>query len=412
MITSKILNKKGNHFFTKDTETKPDDLLKLIRKSHKSINQYKELIQSIHFIQTQINKTKKILSQLSSYGKKSDKNINKEIEKYLGKTNGKLLRYKKSLLNELNDNKEKMKINLLILGKNTQQQAHVLDSLKNKNFILENKLKEKDSIIQRVSEILFEAQLGYNNGEIIKDLEPEYFGKEEKIEEVIENELFINQEKNNGLLLYKSMKFNKIKNKTFRLSEKKTELLDAINEYHHPKDKFKNIKKEKISLGHNTYKNNSALSNDIMIPTNITSEDSMFSMNDSLCFDTEDQIDIEFPENDFSSYFLSQKSFGFNVVKKHIKIPPLNIELIKNKIREEDSSSEEKSLSREFENDIDKKIKEMKKKIKLYTKQNNNLDLKCQKFEKKIQQLALFLYSNEKNIFSINNSSINSNDNN
>ena len=363
MITSKILNKKGNHFFTKDTETKPDDLLKLIRKSHKSINQYKELIQSIHFIQTQINKTKKILSQLSSYGKKSDKNINKEIEKYLGRTNDKLLRYKKSLLNELNDNKEKMKINLLILGKNTQQQADVLDSLKNKNFILENKLKEKDSIIQRVSEILFEAQLGYNNGEIIKDLEPEYFGKEEKIEEVIENELFINQEKNNGLLLYKSMKFNKIKNKTFRLSEKKTELLDAINEYHHPKDKFKNIKKEKISLGHNTYKNNSALSNDIMIPTNITSEDSMFSMNDSLCFDTEDQIDIEFPENDFSSYFLSQKSFGFNVVKKHIKIPPLNIELIKNKIREEDSSSEEKSLSREFENDIDKEIKEMKKKL-------------------------------------------------
>ena len=140
------------------------------------------------------------------------------------------------------------------------------------------------------------------------------------------------------------MKFNKIKNKSFKLSEKKTELLNTISEYYIPKDKFKNIKKEKISLHPNTYKNNSALSNDIIIPTNITSEDSMLSMNDSLCFDTEDQIDIEFPEKDFSSYFLSQKSFGFNVVKKHIKIPPLNIELIKNKIREEDFSSEEKSF--------------------------------------------------------------------
>ena len=398
MKTSKIQSKKDNSSFSKDTETKTDDLFKLKRKSHKLINKNKELIQAIQFNQTQINKIKNILSKFSSYEKKSDKIINKEIEKYLGNINKKLVKYKESLAYEIYNNKEKIEINSLILDRNLQQQTNILDSLKNKNFILENKLKEKDSIIKRMKEILLDAVLGINNNEIIKEIEPHYFGKEEDIEEVIENNLLINREFSNGFLIYKAVKFNKTKNKSYKLNEKKTELLNNLNEYCHPK-KFKDIKN----------KNSSSTSNDIIIPTNVTSEESIFSMNDSLFFDTEDQIDIEFPEKDFSSYFLSQKSLGFNIIKKNIVIPPLNIEFIKNKIKEEESSSEEKSLSRELENDIDKKIKEMKKRIKSYKRQNNNLDIKCQKYEKKIKQLALFFYSNEKNI-PINNSNINSDD--
>ena len=154
----------------------------------------------------------------------------------------------------------------------------------------------------------------------------------------------------------------------------------------------KNISNEEININN---------SNDIIIPTNVTTDNSIFSMNDSLYFDTEEQIDVELPENDFSSYYLSQKSLGFNIIKKKLIIPPFNLEQIKYNANKNKygSSYREISLSRSLENDISHKIKNIKKQIKSYKRQNNNLDKKCQKYEKKIKQIALLFYSNPKNKF-------------
>ena len=134
----------------------------------------------------------------------------------------------------------------------------------------------------------------------------------------------------------------------------------------------------------------------MIIPTNITTDESILSLNDSLYFDTEEQIDVELPENDFSSYFLSQKSLGFKIIKKEIIIPKLELNKIKELNINDDNSSKEISLSRSFEDDIKHKIKKIKKQIKLYETQNKNLDKKCEKFENKIKQIALFVYSNKK----------------
>ena len=378
-----------------------------MRKSHKEINKNKLLNQTILFNQTQLKKIKKILSKFLSYEKLSNKNASKEIENQLTKLKEKLIKYKESLFYEIKCNKEKMNINSIMLDKNTKQQLNVLDSLKNKNFILENNLKEKDSLIERLKIILCDAILNFHDVEIIKNIEPDYLANIEKNQTIIETDFLINREYYNQFLLYKLMKFNKIKNKAYKLNEKKNELLNTINEYYHKNNKFENIIKDKPSLEKNITKDNFDISNDIIIPTNVSTNGSILNMNDSLYFDTEEQIDIKLPENDFSSFFSSQKSLSLNTLKKNIYIPPLNIELIKNNMKNEESSSEEKSLSRILENDLDYKIKKMKKQIKSYKRQNDNLDKKCQKYENKIKQIALLLYFESKNDLSINNTNDN-----
>ena len=190
--------------------------------------------------------------------------------------------------------------------------------------------------------------------------------------------------------MYKSIKFNKEKNKILRLTEEKNELINIINTLKNqkPKNKIEN----KIYMEKNYLNNSNGINN----PTNETTENSIYDINDSLYFDTEEQMDVEFPENDFSSYYLSQKSLGLNLAKKNVVVPPLDFKLIEHKKNKEELSSG-KSLSRVFEDDLDYKMKKIKKKIKSMNRQNKNMDIKCHKYEKKIEQIALFLYSNKKN---------------
>ena len=209
-------------------------------------------------------------------------------------------------------------------------------------------------------------------------------------------------------LLYKSTKFNKIKNKIKKLTEKKKKLENIINKYSKKKSKNIinincNIDDAFIEENKNNFKTevNINNNNDIIIKTNVFTENSFFSLDDSLYFDTEEQIEVELPENDFSSYYLNQKSIGFNIIKKNLIIPPLNLEQIKYNANKNKNGSlfTEISLSKSFENDIHHKIKNIIKKIIFYKSQNINLDKKCQKYEKKIKQIALLLYSNSKNKF-------------
>ena len=79
-------------------------------------------------------------------------------------------------------------------------------------------------------------------------------------------------------------------------------------------------------------------------------------------------------------------------------MPPLDFKLIEYNKLFMDSSMEEKSLSRDLEEDIDYKVKVLKKKIKSMNKQNKKLEIKCEKYEKKIKQMSLFLYSKLNNV--------------
>ena len=420
MDSSKIEKLKNYSYFnpTEIQEIK-DTLLNLAIKSNDEINKNKILKEIIEFKKNEINQYKVYLSIRSSDKKNSDENNKSIMENELIKNNKKLFDSNEIIKSEIKSLKNKYEINSVNLERNLKQQKNVLEALEETNFILENKIKEKEAMIDKIKEIEFDITLNVN--EISNEIGPEVFNNLKEYKNAIDYSLILNEEYFREYLLYKSIKFNKIKNKINKLVEKKKKLENIINNNNN-----QNLKNIITLININNYtdnidntfieenKNNLNKdilnkSNDIIIPTNVTTENSIFSMNDSLYFDTEEQIDVELPENDFSSYYLSQKSLGFNIIKKKLIIPHLNLKQIKynaykNKIG---SSDREISLSRSFENDTTHRIKAIKNQIKSYKRQNINLDKKCQKYEQKIKQIALILYSNSKSKFIIKNNNDN-----
>ena len=401
MNDSKNKNLKTN---TTDTKEIKAALFNLAIKSNEEKNKNEILRQQILFKQRQINENKMLLSLLSSIINKSDNKYKNEIENELIKGNQKIAESNESLKKDINILKIKNEEYLIRLDNNISQKKNVLEAIKETNFILENEIKEKDNLISRLKEIIFDLLLKINNFEIIKSIDKDLFRNIDEYNRTIDYNLTIDRDYYHQYLLYKATKFNKLKNKTFKLTKKKNELENIINGYLHPNQNIannnddiinnNNKSEQRIENEKNKYKYNS--SNDIIIPTNITTEGSIYSLNDSLYFDTEEQINVELPENDFSSYYLSQKSLGFNIIKKKLVIPKLELRQIKYNLNRNCNSSKEISLSRSFENDLKHKIKKIKKQIKSYERQNDNLDKKCEKYEEKIKQIALFLYSNEK----------------
>ena len=387
-----------------DTKEIKDTLLKFANKSNDEIIQNKMVKCLIQFKQKEIDQNKRYISILSSSNTKENIKLKKELENKVIKDNQKLFETNELIKKEINILKEKYKTNSNILNNSIKQQNNVLEAIKETNFLLENKLKEKESLISRIKELICDITLNIGNFEVIKDIDKEFYRNIDEYNNKVYYNLLFNREYYHEYLLYKSIKFNKIKNKVFKLTEKKKELENYNNGHIQSKTNLSNknneiaynnsyieeIKEEKIK------KNKYNSSNDMIIPTNITTDESILSLNDSLYFDTEEQIDVELPENDFSSYFLSQKSLGFKIIKKEIIIPKLELNKIKELNINDDNSSKEISLSRSFEDDIKHKIKKIKKQIKLYETQNKNLDKKCEKFENKIKQIALFVYSNKK----------------
>ena len=385
----------------KQTNDKNDEIITLSNlaiKTNDEINKNNFLTQTIQLKKNQIKNNKLFLSKFSVNINNQSK---KEIEKELRQNNKILLELNNSLKNEIKNYQDKIKINSIILQRNIEQQNNVLEALKESNFILENKINEKEWLIMRIKELLCNYVLNIDDIELLKDIDQVYFGQFEEGDKIIEYILILNLEFYQEFLLYKSIKYNKAQNKFLRLTEEKNNLQNFINEYKNQKSKIKiEIEnKNKIYLENIINDSNSNINEkNNYKPTNETTDNTLININDSLYFDTDEQIDIEFPENDFSSYYLSQKNLGLNIFKKKVKVPPLDFKLIEYNKLFMDSSMEEKSLSRDLEEDIDYKVKVLKKKIKSMNKQNKKLEIKCEKYEKKIKQMSLFLYSKLNNV--------------
>ena len=416
MINSKSQNISIIFDKKKENITTKNFLLILANNSNKELNKNKILLEMILFYQNQINKYKQTLSKISKNSKINNK-IN--IKNILIENNQVLIDSKKSINNEIKEKQKKYNIDLQILSQNTQQLKNVLYTLQEKNFLIENKIKEKDSLISRLEELLYNFRLNIYDFDLINEIDENYLGNENNSIKFCEKIAILNSQFYHEYLLLKSIKFNKLSNKNNNLVQEKNKLKKIIKEIKNKNkinenniydnnydDNINKNNKEIICLENNSNKDYSSKSN-IKI-TNFSTEGSIFNENDSLYFDTEEQIDIEFPDNDFSDYYLSQKNLVVNLVKKKIVVPPLDFRLIEYKKNRKGLSYDETSLSRNFQNDsndsqylIIKNIKILKKKIKSINRQNENLAKKCQKYEKKIRQIALFLYTNSNKIYSI-----------
>ena len=416
MINSKSQNISIIFDKKKENITTKNFLLILANNSNKELNKNKILLEMILFYQNQINKYKQTLSKISKNSKVNNK-IN--IKNILIENNQVLIDSKKSINNEIKEKQKKYNIDLQILSQNTQQLKNVLYTLQEKNFLIENKIKEKDSLISRLEELLYNFRLNIYDFDLINEIDENYLGNKNNSIKFCEKIAILNSQFYHEYLLLKSIKFNKLSNKNNNLVQEKNKLKKIIKEIKNKNkinenniydnnydDNINKNNKEIICLENNSNKDYSSKSN-IKI-TNFSTEGSIFNENDSLYFDTEEQIDIEFPDNDFSTYYLSQKNLELNLIKKKIVVPPLDFRLIEYKKNRKGLSYDETSLSRNFQNDsndsqylIIKNIKILKKKIKSINRQNENLAKKCQKYEKKIRQIALFLYTNSNKIYSI-----------
>ena len=380
MIEPKKSNKKNEMNINSKTDETKLALSNLANKLNDEMNKNKFLFQKIQFKTNQINQNKLILSKFSTHEAIQNITVKKQIEKELLLNNKTLLELNNSLKNDIKIYQNKCKINSIILDKSTEQQRKVLETLEETNFILTNMIQKKESLISRIKEIIYNLLLHLDEYEIIYDKDLKNFGiKEEVIQKYMEYKFIFNNQIYHELLLHKAIKYNKEKNKILKLTEEKNEVINNINILKRQKSENKIENKNKIYM-ENNYLNNS---NGINNPTNETTESSIFNINDSLYFDTDEQMDVEFQENDFSSYYLSQKSLGLNLFKKKIVIPPLDFKLIEYRKNKVELSSGEKSLSRDFKDDLDYKIKKIKKKIKSINRQNKNMDIKCHKYEKK-----------------------------
>ena len=380
-----------------------NDLSDLSRKSNDEINKNKNLKQLLTFIKSQIKENKSYLSLLSLLGNKTNNNINKkDIENELIKNNKKLFESNELIKNEINVLKEKYNSSLILLNQSIKQQQNVLETIKETNFILDNKIKEKNSLIDRMKEKKYDLEFKQGNYEIIKGINNDCQEKNEEFNKAINYNLMIEREFYQEYFFYKASKFNKMKNKVYKLSKKKNELESIIKgNIHKNLEIINNIsdivnynRKEEELIEDKKIKDKFQSDDELQIPTNIATETSFFSLNDSLSFDTEEQIDVELPENDFSSYYLSQKNLGFNIIKKKkLYIPKLELNQIKFNLLKRNNTSKEISLSRPLENEIKLKIKKLKNQIYSFERQNDNLEKKCEKFEKKIKEIALLVYS-------------------
>ena len=338
-------------------------LLILIKKKKEEINLNKYNISEFSLllkkqkIGNNISKIKKELEENYKNINQENKRIKKEIEK---------------IKNEYNNI-------FYMLENNIKQLEYIKTTAEEQNFIIENKLKEKNTLIKNIKNIICGLSIGFRQFEIIEGIDNEYYKKEGSFEK--ETEIILEEEREamNEYYIINLMKQNRLINQNKKLEKEKNILYDYILKY----------KNKKYKEDYNDADNN----NEIIFQTNISTDDSNSS--DSLYLDTDDQMDIKLIDKD-----LSNKKKELN--NKKIIIPPLDLRLI-NYNKENDLSYKEKSLSRKIfelsnddlknENNIEENIDKLKSLIKYLKKKNKNLENKCKKYEDKISKIALSLYS-------------------
>ena len=230
--------------------------------------------------------------------------------------------------------------------------------IKNKNFLLENALIEKDSIIEKL------------NNDLIHLLKYPLFREQKRDEKVnpndIEEELIDDFDYYQDLLLCKSKGFNKYSTKVKILQEK-------ISQYNQlTTNNSKNILTTLISLKPYNLKET------------LNSSESYEDYFDELNSDSDD---VNFTDN------IDNR----NCIKNHenkIQIPKIDLKQIEYNKRKYRNDDEEISLSRSNNDDdslMESKIRSLKQKIKNLKRRVKNKFEKIQKYEQRIPEMKRIL---------------------
>ena len=354
----------------------------LATTAKKRLDQNQNLKELIKIKRNQISRNKENLSKFSVFNSQKNKGneLGNKIIKEIKLNNKELISlniYLHKQIDNLNNKYISMK-NLFL--KNNEILKNNLDILKDRQFIYENALKEKEFKINKLTNCINDFYIKFYNDEVI-----DIFPDEEYLDP--DDEFNTNLNIYKDLLFSKCLGFNKYKKMSTELKKKRIELKNKIKSINKYINTLKNVNANFDCIDFSNYNNNiyiegeeclnnkSDFNNNLIINT----EDSFF---ESSSIENENLDSFNF----ISNYFFEEKT----KIKLNLSLPKIDLSQInynKKKMKLEDK---EKSLSRNnrySKKKESKRLNRLKNKIKINIEKKEMYIASINKYKKKIKEL-------------------------
>lgn len=349
------------------------------------LNQNQTLLELIDINQRQISINKENLKKLYSFNlaNNNKKEFKNEIIKELGSNNKELLSLNNYLNTQINNLKSKYNSLNEQIFKNNEGANNELEFLKERKFIYENALEEKESKIKLLNNCLNKYKAKFepeNEIEILSD-EQGYDS---------EDEFSKNLNLTSNILANKCLSFNKYKKINKVIKGQISKLKSKIKKMNTYIKNLQNINKnfDYIDLpansniyieGEDCMKEDNNENNE----TNMNTDESSLCSNHSYFSESDEDNEIY---QQIISPILKDK------LKQNLysSIPKIDLTLINYNKKKDRYEGKEKSLSRDNNSDQDEvsmRINKMKKNIELYMDKQDLLIEKLKKYKNKISKL-------------------------
>ena len=382
-------NKINQNFpISRNNRTELKNQLSFLATNAKNrLSQNQKLNELIKIKKKQITRNKENLTKFSTFNKiqKNENEICNEVVKEIKSSNKELLSLNNYLHKQINNLNEKYITLINLFYNNNSNLMNQLDLLKDRQFILENALKEKENEINKLKDYICEIYMQFYEPTKI-EISPQ---------EVIldsENELSKILNSYKDYLLNKSIGFNKYKKLRTDFKKQIMELKAKIKNINRYINTLNNLNTNFDCIDFSNYSNNIYIEGEECLK-DINAKKANIS---NIHLNTEDSLndiitDIESDGMDI--YDLISNNFIEEKTKINIKMP-LNLKLDlsqinynKNQMKIEDK---EKSLSRDNNYDKDLysiRIKKMKNKINLISERKDFYIEIINKYKEKIKEI-------------------------
>ena len=389
----KIQSKQNNrHSRNKRTELK-NQLSSLASTAKNSLNQNQTLTELISIKRKQIFDNKESLSKLSLLNSttKSKIELNNKLINKIKSNNLELLSKNNSLREQINNLNNKYVSLSNTLAENNAEIVNQLNILKDREFIYENAIKEKESIIRRLKMNLFEYYLQSYNIEHTIDI----FNEDQSLDSDDEFSKTVNDYRD--ILLKVSICYNKNKNIKIKLKKQITELKTHIKKIKRYINTLKNLIANFDCLDIHSCCNKIKIEDEEcieekkeVINDNNDIKNNIFTFTDESDFNETNNIETD---EDLEICHIIENP----IFKEETKInnkdtfpPKIDLTMINYNKMQKKLEDKEKSLSREkmYEKDIiSLRINKLKNDIKMYEEKKEILIEKKKSFKQKIIEM-------------------------
>lgn len=387
-------NIKENFIISTNNKTELKNQLNFLAKTVKNeINQNQNLTELITIKRNQIVKNKENLSKLSILKStiKSKNELENKIIKEIESNNNEIV----SLNNYLNEQIESLKSKYIslknLLAKNNTSLINKLNIVKDRQFIYENVLEEKDSKIKILKYHLIDNYIQSYN--IEKKIE--IFHDEECFDS--DEEISKNLNDSKDLLLKKSIGFNKYKRLKLASKKKIIKLKNQVKNINKYINTLQNLITNFDCIDFPNYNSKIYIEGEECIQEkNITNDNNDINNNIITITDDSENISneecINEPEEELKIYNLITNPFieEKTKIKDKILFPKLDLSLINYNKKKMKIDDKEKSLSRDNSYDKDIlsiRINKLKNDIKLQKEKNEMLLEKIKYYKQKINEM-------------------------